>query len=97
MLRCSMTGCAVDMAGQIAGRNDRRRGEMVDISLPAQGRPRRSSQAGVISKWRRWTDRRRRYRQLVRELRGFSAAELMELGIDPFRREELAPSAARST
>jgi len=69
---------------------------MVDIHLPAQGLSRRSSQAGVVAMWRRWADRRRRHRQLVRELRGFSAAELMELGIDPFRLEEFARAAARS-
>ena len=70
---------------------------MVDIPPAVQGLSRRSSKAGITSKWRIWADRRRRYRQLVRELRGLSAAELMELGIDPFRLEEFAHAAARST
>jgi hypothetical protein len=69
---------------------------MADIYLPAQGLSRRSSRAGIVARWCRWADRRRRYRRLVRELRGFSAAELMELGIDPFRVEEFARAAARS-
>ena len=70
---------------------------MVDVSLPAPGLARRSSPAGIVSRWRRWADRRRRYRQLVRELRGFAAADLMELGIDPFHLEEFARAAARSS
>ena len=41
-----------------------------------------------------WTTRRKRYRQILRELRDFSAAELRELGIDPFRLEALARQAA---
>ena len=41
-----------------------------------------------------WARRRRKYRQILRELQDFSAAELTELGIDPFRLETLARQAA---
>ena len=41
-----------------------------------------------------WAARRRKYRQLLRELQDYSAAELCELGIDPFRLESLARQAA---
>ncbi len=41
-----------------------------------------------------WTKQRQKYRQILRELRDFSAAELRELGIDPFRLEILARQAA---
>ena len=41
-----------------------------------------------------WPNRRQRYRQLLRELRDYPAAELRELGIDPFRLEALARQAA---
>jgi hypothetical protein len=41
-----------------------------------------------------WTKRRQRYRQLLGELRDYRAAELRELGIDPFRLEALARKAA---
>ena len=41
-----------------------------------------------------WRTRKQKYRQILRELRDFSAAELRELGIDPFRLETLARQAA---
>ena len=41
-----------------------------------------------------WRTRKQKYRQILRELRDFSAAELRELGIDPFRIETLARQAA---
>ena len=41
-----------------------------------------------------WANRRQRYHQLRRELRDYPAAELHELGIDPFRLEALARQAA---
>ena len=41
-----------------------------------------------------WTRRRQKYRQILRELRDYSVAELRELGIDPFRLETLARQSA---
>ena len=41
-----------------------------------------------------WAARHRKYRQVLRELRDYSAGELLDLGIDPFRLESLARQAA---
>lgn len=44
--------------------------------------------SGRIGRWRR-------YRRLLNELRRFSARELHDLGIDPYRLESFARTASR--
>ena len=49
----------------------------------------------LLQGFARRSERRRRFRQLLAELRSYSRSELYELGIDPSALEELAWTAAR--
>jgi hypothetical protein len=93
MLQCSIGRCETRSAAHIA--DVQRNGGKLMIALQEFAfAPGMSLAARIGAALSDWISRRQRYRQVLRELRDYPAAELRELGIDPFRLETLARQAA---